>query len=41
MKTPAIAMGIASLVLGVQMGVAEAGWGDGPGCGLGKMLFEN
>lgn len=40
MKHTAVVAGIASLILGAQIGVVEAGWGDGPGCGLGKIVFE-
>lgn len=27
-------------VTGTQTGVSEAGWGEGPGCGLGVMAFK-
>ncbi len=40
MKIKIIILSLASIVLCFQAGSVLAAWGDGPGCGLGKMLFE-
>jgi Protein of unknown function (DUF3015) len=29
------------VLIGGQIEAGAAGWGDGPGCGLGKMIFDN
>lgn len=39
MKTVCLAMTL--VVVSGQAGISLAGWGDGPGCGLGKMVFES
>lgn len=40
MKITRVAGYCAFVVVASQAGTGFAGWGDGPGCGLGKMLFE-
>ena len=41
MKKMAMVTVCAMVLIGGQMEAGAAGWGDGPGCGLGKMLFDN
>jgi hypothetical protein len=36
-----IGTAFATLLMGAQIGVGEAAWGDGPGCGLGEMVFKS
>ena len=37
----AMVTALAMVLIGGQIEAGAAGWGDGPGCGLGKMIFEN
>ncbi|OQW37291.1 MAG: hypothetical protein A4E19_14105 [Nitrospira sp. SG-bin1] len=40
MKFKTAVVGFACVALCSQAGIGLAAWGDGPGCGLGKMLFD-
>jgi hypothetical protein len=40
MKITTAVVSLAGAVLCFHAGTAFAAWGDGPGCGLGKMLFD-
>lgn len=40
MKITSVSVALASAIVLVLGGTSFAGWGDGPGCGLGKMVFE-
>jgi Protein of unknown function (DUF3015) len=40
MKITSVSVALASTIVLVLGGTSFAGWGDGPGCGLGKMVFE-
>lgn len=41
MRRTAMVTACAMMLIGGQVVAGAAGWGDGPGCGLGKMVFEN
>jgi DUF3015 family protein len=41
MKSKTVCLAMTFAVVSSQAGFGLAGWGDGPGCGLGKMVFEN
>lgn len=41
MRNIALVTAFAMVCIGSQIEAGAAGWGDGPGCGFGKMVFEN
>lgn len=40
MKATCATLALASVTVFAQTGTSLAAWGDGPGCGLGKVVFE-
>ncbi|NGZ94572.1 MAG: orotate phosphoribosyltransferase [Nitrospira sp. WS110] len=40
MKATCATLALASVIVFAQTGTSLAAWGDGPGCGLGKVVFE-
>ncbi|MBX3304307.1 MAG: DUF3015 family protein [Nitrospira sp.] len=40
MKVIGVSLALASAIMFAQTGTSLAAWGDGPGCGLGKMVFK-
>lgn len=41
MKVICVSLALTSAIVFAQTGTSVAAWGDGPGCGLGKVVFEN